>query len=267
MKFEEFSTEFANKCDKCNGKKYIYEGENRYTCHCQLKALAKYRYELIPIDSVLRTFDWTDYNVHTPSNKTILNWQHVRDTALGYCFSPKSISDISKCEFDIDDVEYYIKHRITKSQIIERLNEGANLAILGEDFTGKTFLASLIAREVVYASVFISNFDFRWISFNSLINSLSFDKSNNELVDDLLYTNDFLVLDNVSIPKQASYKLNVLNELFYERLNNRKPVIITGSKLLESSDYKLREQLGDDFFRLFNSDRTVKISLNVESNG
>lgn len=265
MTFEDFAIESSQNCTKCKGRRYVEEENKMVICSCQLKALIKFRYEEIPVSKNIKETDWQDYTGNVIDSESIVsNWKQSRDISFGYCFSDLPADKISKCNYDIDDIMYYVKHRISKSRIEERLNEGASLFIMGEESSGKTLLASLVAREIVLASVLKKNIYFKWISFHSLINALSFDRVDYAFFDDIAYTNDFLVLDNIFIPKQRNFMHNMLDELFYERFNKKKPIIVTGNLL--SDEPFVREKLGNEIFRIYNSSKTNKIKLVLEKN-
>ena len=261
MSFEDFSKQFAEQCKICGKKGHNRLGNKIVVCQCQLRAIIKYRCETLPVS--LKDLEWIDYTGSSPVNGNVVdiaNWQQGRDISLAYCFSDKSVSHLSGCSYSMAEVKDFIKHRISNSKIINRLKEGANLVLLGEDSTGKTLLASLIAKEVIYASVLLMNMNVKWTSFNTLINAMNFDRMDFSLLEDLIIT-DFLFLDNVYRPHQGDYRKNAIDELFHERLNNKKPTIITGTRPIGDSYSNNRQALGDEFYRMLNSSYTAKIVL------
>jgi DNA replication protein DnaC len=263
MNFEDYAIEYSRKCNRCSGRRYVEEKEKMVICPCQLKALIKYRYDEIPVSAKTKELDWTDFTgLIADKYMNVSNWKKSRDIAFGYCFSEKRAEELNMCDYSNDDIEDLMKHRISKSKIQDRLNEGSNLFIMGEEYSGKTLLASLIAREIVFYSVLKKDIYFKWISFHSLINALSFNRIDYAFFDDITYTNDFLVLDNVFIPKQRNFMYNMLDELFYERSNKKKPIIVTGPFL--NDDPITREKLGNEIFRIYNNHKTNKIKLTLE---
>ena len=176
-----------------------------------------------------------------------------------YCFSESKIEKIHHCKFDNSLIESILEKHISLSKIKNRRNEGANIAFFGDDDTGKTLLASLVAKEIIYSSVLLSDFDFRWISFNTLINALSFDRTDYALFDDVSCV-DFLILDNVYIPQQGNYMKNILDDIFHERITKKMPILITGQNITN------RKMLGDEFFRILNSNNTRKVILESNAN-
>jgi len=261
LSFDEHAAYFAEHCDKCQGKRFVIEEEKRVICSCQSKALVKHRYDQIPTD--LKNKDWEDYTgdfIQNNKEIRVVNWKESRDIAFGYCFSKKSINQLSKCELNLDKIKEILERRFSRSRIKKRYDDGSNLAILGNSFTGKTLLAALVAKEIIYASVLLIDKDVKWVSFNSLINSLSFNRVDYDLIDEISYV-DFLILDNVNAPKQGNYMKNVIDELFYNRINQNLPIIITGSSDINRDDYPNRQALGDEFYRFLNSAKTQKIIL------
>jgi len=278
LSFDEHATRFAENCKECRGKRYVLENNKHVVCKCFLNAVIQHRLDQIPID--FRYKEWLDYVGITDDGKDIhnSNWKEARAITFAYCFSKRTIKNIEEINYeDIDQnfINKKIRHRASNSKILFRKNEGANLAIFGDEMTGKTLLASLVAKEIIYASVLLGNFDFKWLSFNTLINSISFDRINYDLVDEITCV-DFLVLDNAYIPQQGNYMKNVLDEIFYDRLMGKMPTIITGSSGMENSEHfkkkdqysgiTARQAMGDEFYRLLNSSNTQKIVLKMGKN-
>lgn len=265
MSFEDYASEFGSTCKKCNGKRVFFENDKTLLCFCQLKASIKFKYDSMPIENVVKKLDWDDYlgDTFIENQKIkIHGWQDARDKALGYCFSSYPISRVHQAKYTADSIKECMKSRISLSKIPNRLREGANLVILGEDATGKTFLASLIAKEIIYASVLLKDMYVKWISFSKLISSLCFNRIDYDLVDDLSFANDFLILDHVHRPAQGNYQKNILDEIFSERIANNRPTIITGSYGLDEYDETmLRDIFSDGFFRLLNHNLTAKIKV------
>jgi len=280
LSFNEHASEFAKNCQRCHGRTYLLENGKYVVCQCQLQAQIQHRREQIPKD--FRYLKWLDYTGDTVigngKHVHVINWQESRNTAFRYCFSKKPINKIvdgGKLLPNKEDnkvIEDTIEKRISKSKILKRKEEGANLAIFGVEATGKTLIAALIAQEIIYASVLLGDFDFKWLSFNTLINSISFNRVNYELIDEVSYV-DFLVLDNVYIPQQGNYMKNILDEIFYDRLMNKMPTILTAEAGTENSEHfkkkdqysgtTARQAVGDEFYRLLNSSNTQKIVLKI----
>jgi len=264
LPFEEFSFKFSKTCKKCNGKKYLVENDEITECSCQLKALIDYKISLIPVDSDFRSLDWDDYTgdtVREGKEHRVLNWQQARNLAFEYCFSKDSILKIGLDETKVSSeiIEKIINKRFSNSKILNRMKEGANLVLFGDSFSGKTLLAYLVTREVIGASVLLGDFDVKWVSFNTLINSLGFDRVNHQLIDEISYV-DFLILDNVYIPQQGNYMKNILDDIFHERITKKMPILITGQNITN------RKMLGDEFFRILNSNNTRKVILESNAN-
>ena len=274
MKFEEYSILLSGPCKLCNGKRYIEKDNQQEICKCQLRALIHYRHDQLPVD--LRYKEWGDYtgdNVKKSKEIKVRNWEKCRCLAFAYCFSKESISEINDCNISLGSIQQILKKRISKSKIIKRKKEGANIAFFGDDDTGKTLLAALVAKEIIYASVLLGDLDFKWLPFSTLINALNFDRPNYSLIDEVSCV-DFLVLDNVYVPQQGNYMKNFLDELFHDRRTKRLPIILTGTHAVADSNAKTktrgdllldsRQAVGDEFYRLLNSENTQKINLQKE---
>lgn len=125
--------------------------------------------------------------------------------------------------------------------ISEKPNKG--LYLYGGAGTGKTFLASLIAREFIlhYRNVIFGDFP-------GLLGDLkaTFDKGTTEDLLNHYIDCDLLVLDDLGTEQVSDWSASILYRLVNDRYNSDKPLIVTSNYDLQGLSRRLSTPL-DDF--------------------
>jgi hypothetical protein len=198
-------------------------------------ATVKYRFEQIQITPPgLKYKTWSDFtgeikDIDQDGNLVTIEqldpevFVVAKQRAMEYCFGshdPKVLEDRQK-------------HRIVHNHA----KDGQNLIIAGDRQTGRTMLAAIVLKEVVYADAHhCLDIEFRAMKASELINAARWD--NNRTIDhvylDELVSVDFLLIDGVSIPKpKIGHTVPAdhiaLDVFFRERRMDNHPTIVVCS--------------------------------------
>lgn len=224
LKYKDYSQYYADNCRICCGIGHITHEGVRTMCICQHTAKMKWRFEQLEVmPRELKYKDWGDFCgvSNTGDHKLTDNsFVKAKEKALKYCFGSDNIS--------------VINNRSKTLIVHNHLKTGRNVIITGVPKSGKTLLAILIIKEVVYACrIYNLDITFRCIKSNILQNESRWDKFrtiNHVLLDELKDV-DFLIIDNIDKPKQGGHKdippdTIALDSLFYHRIIQNKPTII-----------------------------------------
>jgi len=147
--------------------------------------------------------------------------------------------------------------------IKENLINGKNLLFLGPKTSGKTVLATLILREIISRELC----EVRYIRFINLVSS-QFNNLYKIEPEDLknlyeYYTEpSVLCIDEVEEIHVRDYVQNCIHEILIDRLNQKKPTIITSRISLE----KIKKTCGNGFYDIINDNQIFDIcSIGAES--
>ncbi len=257
---------YAKKCSICHGGKRI-QCDNVWTaCSCQYTATVKWRFDQIQIyPANLKYKKWIDFNGIVTDGQDLKPHIAVKakDRAMLYCFG--SVEP----EVTNDRVKNLIVH--------QHASDGQNVVIVGDAATGKSLLASLILKVVVYASVIHNlSISFKWIRSDELLEAARWDnnKSITHEVMDELEDVDFLVIDGIDVGYGHTTPPDVvaMNRLFYSRIKNNHPTVFVCSrrfwshaqKIIDNPNHKDEFSIkhwGNDFLTVFTSSRNVLIEL------
>jgi DNA replication protein DnaC len=261
-KYDRYLDFFAKKCNECKGERRIFLNNVWYSCSCQLIASLKYKFDKIKIyPNDLKNKSWEDFKGinNSGAKLTAKSLIQAKSQALKYCF-------------DTDDLKA-IKERKNKSVILNRLKQGTNIVISGDSGSGKSLLAFLILKEIVFYSIYnAKKLTFEWVRSSDLLEAARWDNSKNIDNDLLDYWSDiqFLFIDNMSLKQnqgdhRAPPNMSSINRLFYNRLSNRLPtIILCNDSLLKSDKYeknKVIEEWGQDFYSILSNENNFFIQL------
>lgn len=191
-------------CPLCKDTGYI----DREHCHCFYQVALEFLYSQNAIKDLLKNENLSSFSLDYYSN----------DIPNGQSVSPK---DQAK------------KALFTAKDFVNTFSDGGkNLIITGNTGTGKTFLSSCIAGELLskgYFVVFLSAF-----SFISIIEQNTFDKPGDySRADyDSIFKADLLIIDDLGTENVNGFRTSKLFQCIDERLlNNRSTIITTNLKL------------------------------------
>ncbi len=225
LEYEDLLAYYAARCPVCKGERRIKdENLGWLVCICQEKATVKWRFEQINITPPeLKYKSWHDFkgtllddNQQTVGTLDPASAIEARNRGFAYCFGG---TDLKLAE-----------DRKANLKIQQRLKDGKNLVIVGAKGSGRSMLAALVIKEVVYASfLFRCALSFKWMKFSELIRAARWD-SDKEVDHSFLHNamiKDFLVIDEIdelrgktSPPDSAE-----MDYFFQSRKNARKPTI------------------------------------------
>jgi len=147
--------------------------------------------------------------------------------------------------------------------IKENLANGKNLLFLGPKTSGKTVLATLILREIISKELC----EVRYTRFVNLVSS-QFNNLYKITPDELknlydYYTEpDVLCIDEIEEIYVRDYVQNCIHEILIDRLNQKKPTIITSRISLG----KIKKTCGNGFYDIINDNQIFDIcSIGAES--
>lgn len=271
--FEEISAFYANKCPDCRGSKRIKVLGIWTACSCQYTATICFRFEQIPITPAsLKYKTWSDFTgeIKDLNKKGELEVIGQLDPALAVAAKKKAMM---YC-FGSSDPKV-VEDRQKNLIIHQHVNDGQNVIIIGNRQTGRSLLANLILKEVVYATALNNlSLDFRWLKASELLHAARWDDAksiNHSWLDEMAMV-DFLVLDGVDVPKQGyghtgRADLIALDVFFRERRSDLHPTIVVCSdefwSCVKSRQYidLVYRSWGDEFVDLVTAASNVIIPL------
>lgn len=193
VSYEQYCNYFANKCKTCKGEKRVNVDGFWRCCACQYIAFTKWEYDRIKVTPPsLKCLTWDDFTgAIKGKNFGILeenSFVQAKEKSMRYCFGdacydgPKNRSD-----------NLIIQNKITSGQ---------NVVISGSSNTGKSLIALLMIKEVIYTSVIHKcNIKFKWVQSTELANAGRWDNTssvNHDFLDEISEV-EFLVLDGLDM--------------------------------------------------------------------
>ena len=251
LKYINYCNYYSSKCNICNGNKYVISKGTRNTCKCQYIATIKYRFDKIDIKPPeLKKLSWSDFTgeimekspdsgkIEVVGFNDIDKVVKAKEKAMNYCFG---------------DADFSLLNDRRKNSIIPlRYKTSSNLIIYGPHKSGKSLLATIIIKEIVYSSVY-HNLSFEWIKMMELIHAARWD--NNKLIDygniDKWEDVSFLIIDEVEMLRgghNTPPDIIILNNFFSNRHYNQPTILILSKGLMGDCRDKFRSQIVKDKF-------------------
>ena len=256
---------FAKKCKECKGSKRVLvkKDENSIgvwnACGCQFIASTKWRYDQIPLPAELKNKTWDDFTgILKEGDDTISlanSFVKGKEEALRYCFD--SVDPLAR-----EDREHHLV-------VHTRTN---NVVISGDPRSGKTLLAALILKEVVYASVLTrTELTFKCVKNAQLLEAARWDNNkqvDHEFLDDLAELN-FLLIDGLNCPTGHTTPpdLICLDRLFWSRHTAARPTIFVCSSGFKASGEMIINKLGEGLHSALTDNRNIFVELRKEGTG
>lgn len=270
ISYKDYCNYYANKCLICKGLFKNFKDGIWHVCNCQHIAGIKWKFDQVPVyPELLKYKTWDDFNGVSDFGKLKpSSFYLAKQNALKYCFNSSDPSVILDRRKHI----YIHKHVI----------DGKNVVIHGNKGTGKSLVAVLILKEIIYASELLrKNLTFQWIKSTNIIDAArwsSYKDNNVKSIDfellDLLKEVDFLFIDGITLsPSAGDHRqppdMLSLNKLFSHRLSMKKPTILICSDdlfYLTKNQFAINEvknQLGEDFLSMLLRPDNVLIGMEV----
>lgn len=267
----EFRDHYARQCQTCKGAGCVVEDKVRKECTCQKTARRKYRLEQIDIyPPDLKYKDWGDFSGIITQDDKVMGHLKIesalaaRDQAFRYCYG---------APYDVNLLE----SRYKNLKIHERLSDGQNIVIVGDERTGRSLLGAIICKEVGNASLVLNrDLDYRWVKFYDILNAARwvFDSQHHKPVNhvflDMLASLDFLFIDNVDVQRGGkNYPPDhiAMDTLFGSRTLFHMPTVLICSKkilkltTMSGGQDQLAHTFGFEFMQLFRKSDTMIIEL------
>lgn len=155
--------------------------------------------------------------------------QQIEETATQRVLK-SNIPDIYKAKLWVDYIMDETNETAIKSARIalEKFAEGVGLWIYGEVGTGKTFLASLIAKELLRSGRKI-----KWTTFDDLIRQLKetfkSDTSSEKSILETISRCEVLFIDDLRLDRITNYQAEILFRIVDSRYTARKPIYFTST--------------------------------------
>jgi len=185
----------------------------------------------------------------------------AREQLIKYCWKGLTFNDIRGQDLDALNI------------LDQRKLEGKNVVIYSdandvEEFSGKksfgkTFIASLIMKEVIKRRAFPGNNinTYEWTPFSYLVRILKEDG----MEASGLKGADWLVIDDISRSKgsreQNKFVSSIIEPLFIERVQDKKPTIFVFRFNVEKDKRYIEEEFGAALARIVSDPKTHKIGL------
>ena len=266
LSYDDIHIYYANKCSICKGKKRVFYDEVWTVCGCQHIATARWRLEQIQVyPDNLKYKDWSDFTGLIKDKSTTVGRLNpasaleAKNKAMKYCFG--------------SDDPNAVKDRRNTLKVQDHISDGQNVIIAGGRGSGRSLLACLILKEVIYAtSYFNLRLDYKWIKANSLISAARWDGErpiNHDFLDDI-QAQHFLVVDGIDLPQGGHNNppdMVALNLMFYYRKLYQHPTIIVCSDTFwaavteQKYEQGLIKRWGEEFFELINDPGNLVIEL------
>lgn len=271
----EYLEKAAKNCKRCHGERRIRGSNSNWVkCRCQDEASMAYKYHQIPVcPEELKYKEWTEF---TGEIKDINNGKletigcltdfgvFAKKAAMNYCFN--------------SDSPEVVKNRRTSSTVLNHLVDGQNIIISGGMSTGKTLLAALITREIVYAAIYQGrNISFRWEKNSKILHAARWtnDKEIDYSLLDTIAETDFLFIEDVDFIQgghNTPPDMICMNNLFESRIANKKPTIVICSPNFYNAarDKKycadIARNWGEEFLKLVTLQNNLVIKLQKNGN-
>ncbi len=267
MQYSDWCKWYALNCSICNGAKCIKENDTNRVCSCQLKATIKFRFEQIEVvPHSLKYKEWSDFTGVIMDGDVVIGRLNVssfleaKKRALAYCFKEP------KTEMAQDQVNNSIIHK--------RASSGCNVIIAGDRYSGKTLVATLILKEVAWASAFHNpNLSFKWVKSSAFIDAARWDKDRRVNYEYLMHLESirFLAIDGVDNFSEFGHTsppdIITMNSFFGQRRMTGMPLILVCStkfyKMLKDPIYhpEVKRTWGEEFLSLATDRNNVFIEL------
>ena len=268
LSYEDYKRYHASKCQVCKGVERIQKNGIWVVCACQHSASIKWEYDQIKIypDSI-KYKTWDDFiGIDDKGAKlTDRSFVDAKGKSLLYCF-------------DCADPAA-IKDRASHSIVLKHLKDAQNVVIVGGTHSGKSLVATLILKEVIYASVLRQEqVHFQWIRSIELVDAARWDVQkktiDRDYLDELSKVS-FLFIDGFDLrPERGDHRfppdINSLNTLFNNRIEQLPTILICSDRFWKAACTPgqcdlIREEWGDDFMSLLGHSRNVVIELHKEA--
>ena len=276
LSYIDYCNLFSSRCNKCKGDKQIRREGILYCCSCQLRATVKWRFEQIDVSPQnLKYNDWKDFTGIIKEGSTTVGRLKpssvlaARNQMLHYCFGKNDIECANK--------------RKANSIIHKKANSGSNIIIGGDRATGKSLLAALLLKEVVWSSaIHNNNLSFKWVKSSDFISASRWDslKIDGEVVESRpvdygyfvnLQSINFLAIDGVDIyPNYGRTDVVALDTFFSYRRKLGMPIIVICSNkfynMIKNPKFSIdiRNCWGSEFVSVISSPSNIFIKLEKE---
>lgn len=265
LTYEDYCEYHANKCKQCKGKKRIQYNDVWVCCSCQYNASAKWRFDQIQVyPDELKYKTWKDFTGVGQTNRiTAGSFVEAKKKAIEYCFDAADLSVVN------DRKQHLV--------IDKHLRDGQNVVIFGPKASGKSLIATLILKEVVYACAIRGHeYSFAWVKASEIVEAARWDSNAAKTIDydtlDFLGDVNFLFVDNLDIaPAVGNHRhppdIMSVNRVFSYRLSMKLPTIVTCSnKIWEflqnpATTQEIKTQYGEELYGLLMHPKNVMIKL------
>lgn len=272
LSYEDYKRYHASKCKICKGAERVQKGGIWVACGCQHVASVKWDYDQIKIyPENIKYKTWDDFiGIDDKGAKlTDQSFVDAKEKALRYCFDRADPS--------------VTKDRAKHSIILRHCQDAQNVVIVGGPHSGKTLVATLILKEVIFAAAMKqTGITFRWVRSPEIIDAARWDGSisgtsktiDRDLLEDLAEVH-FLFIDGLDLrPERGDHRfppdMLSLNTLFSRRLEKSPTILICSDQFWKAASTPghsdlIREQWGDDFSALLGDPRNLVIELRKEA--
>jgi len=272
LTYEDYSDFHAHKCAICKGAKRVNREGVWVTCGCQFNATAKWRLDQIQIyPESLKFKGWDDFVGISDSGKKLTDSSFVEAKAksLTYCFGMPDPN--------------LVKNRKQNSVVLEHIRDGQNVIIAGNSGSGRSLVATLILKEIFYASAIKKHkTTMHWVRAVELTEAARWatnrtgdvDKSIDRYRLEEWSDSEFLFVDGVDLKSltgdhRAPPDITSLNILFSKRFY-KPTVVVCASRFLVACNTPgpadlVKEQWGEDFYTLMRDPGNVVVNLEREA--
>ncbi len=120
----------------------------------------------------------------------------------------------------------------------------SNLYFCGSSGTGKTFMASCIANELISKGVkVVYQSSYKLFQFMEDFKFCRIDREENQFLHDSIYNADLLIIDDLGTEFGTAYTCSVLFDILNTRILNEKSTIISSNLNLDSLEKKYTERV------------------------
>lgn len=229
--------ELKHHCSRCNDTGSV----NGARCSCYKNILSELVYRDSDFSHVLQTYSFQNFDIDIFDDKVVI--MSTGKTARGL-------------------MQENLKAALRYVSDFDRHNE--NLCLSGQSGTGKTFLATCIAREllndghiVVYRTASQLMDDIKEVKFRD-----------NEEISSLLYDSDLLIIDDLGTEMQSDMaKTEIFNVINVRLLNNKKIIISTNlslGEIKEKYSERLLSRIVGEFINLRFEGEDLRIGKGIQ---